>query len=247
MGTVYEDGLLVPTDLKQAVDYYKRAMERGESYASYRFAMCLIEGKLNNKVMRREDVEKGHKMLESIAGGSKNVCGEALAELGEIYELGHFKCDSQKVYTIKADPVKAANYYNKARSMCLARASNNLGVLHLNQKISQRETHSEITNQSQLDGKIMSYLQESSEAGFSEAFYNLGMVYSKGLVGQKRSEEALRMFYEGAVKKDFKCKVKFAYELMNQTSIMKEEYEDNYHLALQWLESVVRRLTFRDD
>lgn len=30
---------------------------------------------------------------------------------------------------------------------------------------------------------------------------------------------------------------------MNQTSIMKEEYEDHYHLAIQWLESVVRKLT----
>jgi len=30
---------------------------------------------------------------------------------------------------------------------------------------------------------------------------------------------------------------------MNQTSVMKEEYEDHYHLAIQWLESVVRKLS----
>lgn len=51
------------------------------------------------------------------------------------------------------------------------------------------------------------------------------------------------MFYEGSIKGDYKCKIKFAYELMNQTSIMKEEYEDHYSLAIQWLESVVRKLS----
>lgn len=30
------------------------------------------------------------------------------------------------------------------------------------------------------------------------------------------------MFYEGSLKGDYKCKIKFAYELMNQTSVMKE-------------------------
>jgi hypothetical protein len=29
------------------------------------------------------------------------------------------------------------------------------------------------------------------------------------------------MFYEGSIKGDYKCKIQFAYELMNQTSIMK--------------------------
>ena len=53
MGTVFEEGDLVPSDLKQATAYYKKAMERGESYANYRFAMMLIQGKLNPGGKRR--------------------------------------------------------------------------------------------------------------------------------------------------------------------------------------------------
>ena len=49
------------------------------------------------------------------------------------------------------------------------------------------------------------------------------------------------MFYEGSIKGDYKCKIKFAYELMNQTSILKEQYEDHYALAIHWLENVVRK------
>ena len=30
---------------------------------------------------------------------------------------------------------------------------------------------------------------------------------------------------------------------MNQTSVHKEDYEEHYHLAVQWLDSVVRKLT----
>ncbi len=54
------------------------------------------------------------------------------------------------------------------------------------------------------------------------------------------------MFYEGSIKGDYKCKIKFAYELMNQTSIMKEEYEDHYTLANEWLASVARKLVLYD-
>jgi TPR repeat protein len=95
----------------------------------------------------------------------------------------------------------------------------------------------------ELDGKIVAYLTEAEEQGFTQAYYNLGMVYSKGIAGQKNSDLALQMFYEGSLKGDYKCKIKFAYELMNQTSILKEEYEEHYHLAIHWLESVVRRLS----
>ena len=75
----------------------------------------------------------------------------------------------------------------------------------------------------------------------------MGVVYSKGLIGQKNSELALKMFYEGSIKGDYKCKIQFAYELMDQTSIMKEEYEDHYHLAIHWLESVVRKLSIDEE
>lgn len=92
-----------------------------------------------------------------------------------------------------------------------------------------------MTSSLETDKNIIAYLEEAKEAGFSQAYYNLGIIFSKGLLSQKNTELALQMFYEGGIKGDYKCKIKFAYELMNQTSIMKEEYEEQYVLAIQWL------------
>lgn len=55
------------------------------------------------------------------------------------------------------------------------------------------------------------------------------------------------MFYQGGIRKDRKCKIRFAYELMNQTSIMKENYFDHYRLAIRWLESVINRLNIKEE
>lgn len=116
-------------------------------------------------------------------------------------------------------------------------------MLYLNVKMNEKEGKSEMTSSLENDKNIIAYLEEAKEAGFSQAYYNLGIIFSKGLLSKKDTDLALKMFYEGSIKGDYKCKIKFAYELMNQTSIMKEEYEDHYHLAIQWLEGVVRKLT----
>jgi hypothetical protein len=59
---------------------------------------------------------------------------------------------------------------------------------------------------------------------------------------EKEPEKAIKFFYEGARKGDYLSKIKFAYELMNQTSIEKEEFEDHYRLAQHWLEEVIQHL-----
>ena len=38
------------------------------------------------------------------------------------------------------------------------------------------------------------------------------------------------------------CRLKFAYQLINQTSILKEEYEDHYRIAYRWLENIVHKI-----
>jgi TPR repeat protein len=147
------------------------------------------------------------------------------------------------LFTIKPDNNKAILYYKKARKFKLARASNNLAVLYLNAKLNEKEGKSDITSGIESDNNILAYLEEAKKAGFSQAFYNLGTIFSKGLLSQKDPELALKMFYEGSIKGDYKCKIKFAYELMSQTSIMKEQYDDHYTLAIQWLENVIRKFS----
>lgn len=78
--------------------------------------------------------------------------------------------------------------------------------------------------------------------GFPQAFYNLGCIYESGVVGKKDPEEALLCFYNGGLKGDHMCRLKFAYQLINQTSILKEEYEDHYRIAYRWLENIVHKI-----
>lgn len=63
----------------------------------------------------------------------------------------------------------------------------------------------------------------------------MGCIYEKGLIGKKDPEKALKSFYKGATMGDLPSKLKFAYQLMKQTSILKEEYEDHYQIAHKWL------------
>jgi TPR repeat protein len=148
--------------------------------------MCLIKGKYNKDGQKKEEIEKGFSILNQIANDSQNPSPEAMAELGEIYEYGNFNCDPNRLFTIKKDMNKAISYFTKARNMKLPRASNNLGVLYLNTKMEDQQSAKSEINAEQ-DKKILQYLNEAQEQGFSQAYYNLGIVYSKGLAGQKNS------------------------------------------------------------
>jgi hypothetical protein len=81
LGKVYEEGVLLPMDLKKAMAYYQKAMSGKEAYASYRFALCLVSGKFGKDGQSREDIEKGYQIFNQIS----NECPEAMAELGEIF------------------------------------------------------------------------------------------------------------------------------------------------------------------
>lgn len=48
-------------------------------------------------------------------------------------------------------------------------------------------------------------------------------------------------FYRGGLKGDLESRLKFVYQLMNQTSVMKEQYIDHYRLAHFWLDSIVHK------
>lgn len=199
--------------------------------------MLLIRGLVNPTGQNKDDFEKAFNIFTQLANNENLNCPEVLAELGEIYQFGSFVDDSSSMFVIKKDLKKAINLYLRAKNQNLSRAANNLAVLYLNNK-----SANEVESIPEVDKKIISLLEDSKAQGFGQAYYNLGVIYSKGLLGERNCEEALRMFYEGGLKGDYKCKIKFAYELMNQTSIMKEEYEDHYHLAIHWLESVTRKI-----
>jgi len=69
-------------EMKKALAYYQKAILEKDAYANYRFAICLIKGKLNNGRQTREEIEKGFNILNLIANDDRDPSPEAMAELG---------------------------------------------------------------------------------------------------------------------------------------------------------------------
>lgn len=57
-----------------------------------------------------------------------------MIELGELYEKGSFETDKEGLFKVPIDIKKSIDYYLKARALNVPRASNNLGVLYINNK-----------------------------------------------------------------------------------------------------------------
>jgi TPR repeat protein len=49
-------------------------------------------------------------------------------------------------------------------------------------------------------------------------------------------------YYKGGLKGDLQSRLKFTYQLMNQTSILKEHYVDHYRVAHKWMNSIIHQL-----
>jgi TPR repeat protein len=112
-----------------------------------------------------------------------------LVELGEFYENGKFSADKSGNYTTAIDLKRSIEYYLKARNMHLPRASNNLGVLYINNKnLIQSVENSSFSDHNNENSNIeigVRYLEEAKLLGFPQSFYNLGHVYENGLLGNR--------------------------------------------------------------
>lgn len=83
--------------------------------------------------------------------------------------------------------------------------------------------------------------------GFPQAYFNVGHLYENGLLGRRNVQESLVKYYQGGMKGDIQSQLRFAYQLMNQTSIVKEKYQDHYKVAERWLDSIVyKKNTIQD-
>lgn len=138
---------------------------------------------------------------------------------------------------------KAIDYYERARRLNLPRASNNLGVLYINNK-NISESNPRVTSEENVMVNLergKKYLEEAEKFGFPQAHYNLGCLYESGMLENKNPQVALMQFYKGGLKGDLESRLRFVYQLMNQTSVMKEQYVDHYRLAHFWLDSIIHK------
>jgi hypothetical protein len=64
---VYEEGVLLPQDMKKATKYFQKGIKGKESYAYYRFAMAKISGDIREQGVSADDIEAGFKLLNQAA------------------------------------------------------------------------------------------------------------------------------------------------------------------------------------
>jgi hypothetical protein len=55
--------------MKKALTYYQKAISEKDVYANYRFAVCLMKGKVSGG-QSREEIEKGFNILKRIENES---------------------------------------------------------------------------------------------------------------------------------------------------------------------------------
>lgn len=103
------------------------------------------------------------------------------------------------------------------------------------------------TNVQKNQRTAISLLEEAVAAGFPMAFYNLGALYEKGEGVNKNIDQAKELFYDGATKGCNKCKISYAFHLMDQTAIFRQSFEDEYRVAIRWLEEVIAQSDREED
>lgn len=97
LGDIYEEGKVVPRNLKLAYKYYSQAFDLGLTKASYKIGTTLAETPSNNELAKAW-------LEKSLAAGED----KAAFKLGRLYEKGYIR---------DASPVKALGYYMYAQTL----------------------------------------------------------------------------------------------------------------------------------
>jgi uncharacterized protein len=114
LGTIYEEGAIVPQDYKRAVNWYKRAASQGEADAQYNLAVMYRNG---------QGVAQSNK--ESISWLSRAVKqkhSRAQSDLGSMYAYG---------IGVRKNPQRALGLFQQSANQCDAIGIVNLGRLYV--------------------------------------------------------------------------------------------------------------------
>ncbi len=168
-------------DMPQAVKYYRKASEYGDTNAMVNLGRLYANNGNNDRAAEcfQQMIDNGQPdgyfwmgMLYDAAGDAK-TCNEYLAKgdkkgsrlasevLGSIYEYG---MDGYKV-----DNKKAAKYYEKAAT---PKALYRLGVMYLNGDIGKHKEKD--------IAKGMEYVSQAADQGYIDAIYTMGYCYETG-------------------------------------------------------------------
>lgn len=170
LGVMYDNGIGVVEDDKEAVKWYLKAAEQGYADAQNNLGVMYNNGK---GVI--EDDEEAVKWYRKAA---EQGFAEAQCNLGLMYANGN---------GVIRDGKEAVKWYRKAIDQGLARAQFNLGTLYAYGNGVVKD-----------DKEAVKWFLKAAEQGYAQAQYNLGVMYSKGYGVIEDDKEAIKWYLKAA-------------------------------------------------
>lgn len=164
LGLIYRDGMGVPPDPEQALEWFAKAAEQG--YAPAQFAL----GSLYYTGMGTErDYETAFSLFQRAAAQD-----HALAQytLGIMYDSGR---------GVRRNELRALDWYRLSAANGCALAQYNLGVIYYRGRLVQQDY-----------AVALEWYTKAAEQNDAEAQYNLGLMYYRGQGTAKNLTEAFR-------------------------------------------------------
>jgi TPR repeat protein len=173
MGYMYEDGLGVPIDFREAARWYRLAAEHGDSYGQTRLGYLYEKG----LGVPRDDALAAQWFARSAAAGDKT--GQSW--LGAMYRDGR---------GVARDRKEAAKWFSLAADQGSAWAQSQAGMLYARGGDGLSQDYD----------KAIDYFRKSAEAGNADAQYNLGWAYEAGLGVASDRQQAIEWYSKAARK-----------------------------------------------
>ena len=182
LGYMYDHGLGVKQDYAEAVKWYRKGAEGGNTSA-----MGNLGYMYKNGLGVKQDYSEALKWYRKGAEGGNAT---AMRNLGGMYQNG---------LGIKQDYAEALKWYRKAVEGGNARAMNNLGYMYYN-GLGVKQDYAE----------ALKWYRKGAEGGNATAMYSIGFMYENGYGVNQDYAEALRWYLKSADKgdEDAEAKVK---------------------------------------
>lgn len=213
IGFYYEYGLGIQIDLKEAVRYYQKAADKGDSYSLYQLGWCYQNGKGVNidltkafeyfKAAAEKDYTAAFNPLAMCYLKGRGVQADSKKAL-EYLKEGARKGDIQSIYQLGL-----YYYQGKAQSdfrivyRCFITAAKKGHVSALNYVGVCYEKGIEVVSDAK---KAFEYYDKASQRGSVQALYNVGRCYEFG-IGVEKSQEMAYSCYNQCKEKGYSLAV----------------------------------------
>ncbi len=171
---MYENGLGVKQNFVEALQWFEKSAERGNTTAQLNLGMMYKKG-----LGVKQNFEKAFQWFEKSAKGGNTI---AQLNLGVMYEKG---------LVVEKNVKKAFYWYQESAGQGNMKAQYNLGLIFYRGLGVEKNFE-----------KAFQWFEKGAEQGLRDAQFNVGIMYENGLGVEKNIEQAL-YWYKKSVKQGY--------------------------------------------